>query len=274
MDKELPFDLGLALAGGAAKGLVHVALLSQLVYYGIQPKYITGASAGAIIAALYAYGYTPTDILAVLNGKTFQKLIKTRYRFINFKYLIGQRVGIYRIEPIYEYFKSIFGTTRIEDLTKFKLGITTTNLRIGKTVEHTTGELAEIVTKSMTFPFIFTSLDDESYDGGIRENCPVNLCRKMGADKVVAIDLKKPLNKEASRFTKSFVSLMIRLYETIWNDEVDSDISGADLILNPFVNLGFFEFNRYNEVKIILQKEGFIDSLLKTVDQWSSEATI
>ena len=264
-------DLGLALAGGAAKGLSHLVIYEKLIDEGIIVSHLTGASAGAIMASMLAYGLEVKEIVSILGGKEFQKLINGKWRYFNWKCLIGRSSGMFKIEPIYRFFKSIFKDAKIEDMKPMKLGITSTNLHTGETVNHIEGELAEIVTKSITFPLIFTSLDGESYDGGIRENIPVNLCRKLGAERIIAIDLKKTISTGSLNYQKRFTSLIKRIYELMWNGAIDDDIASSDLIINPIVNLGFFDFDRYDYVKRCIDKYLDVDEIFKMIYEWNEE---
>lgn len=56
---------GLALSGGGLRGVAHIGVLKALHEYGLKPSWISGASAGSIIAALYAYGYYPDEMESI-----------------------------------------------------------------------------------------------------------------------------------------------------------------------------------------------------------------
>ena len=58
-----PYHLGLALSGGGAKGFAHVGALKAMEELGIRPDLISGVSAGSLIGALYADGYSPDEML-------------------------------------------------------------------------------------------------------------------------------------------------------------------------------------------------------------------
>jgi len=60
-------SIGLALSGGGAKGMAHIGVIEALKDYGIKIDYIAGTSSGSIIAALYAAGYTPNEMLNLVN---------------------------------------------------------------------------------------------------------------------------------------------------------------------------------------------------------------
>ena len=59
--------IGLALSGGGAKGIAHIGVLEALKDNGITVDYISGTSSGSLVAGLYAAGYTPNEILRLVN---------------------------------------------------------------------------------------------------------------------------------------------------------------------------------------------------------------
>ena len=66
--------VGLVLSGGGATGLAHIGVLKALEEHGIPVDYITGTSAGALIGALYAAGYSPEEIELLASSESFQKM--------------------------------------------------------------------------------------------------------------------------------------------------------------------------------------------------------
>ena len=69
-----PYRVGLTLSGGGAKGFAHVGALKAMEELGIRPDIISGTSAGAVIAVLYADGYSPDEILDLFSGLSFNDL--------------------------------------------------------------------------------------------------------------------------------------------------------------------------------------------------------
>ena len=63
--------VGLVLSGGGAKGIAHIGVIKALEENNIPIDYITGTSMGAIVGALYAMGYTPDEMLALIKSKEF-----------------------------------------------------------------------------------------------------------------------------------------------------------------------------------------------------------
>jgi NTE family protein len=73
------FTYGLVLSGGGIRGLAHVGVIKALEEEGIYPSYIAGASAGAIVGAFYAAGYSGEEILAFFQKTSLFSLDKYAY---------------------------------------------------------------------------------------------------------------------------------------------------------------------------------------------------
>ena len=66
-------SVGLVLSGGGAKGITHIGIIQALEENGIPIDYVTGTSIGAIVGGLYAMGYTPQEMLDLINSKEFKQ---------------------------------------------------------------------------------------------------------------------------------------------------------------------------------------------------------
>ena len=63
--------VGLVLSGGGAKGAAHIGVIKALEENNIPIDYVAGTSIGAIIGSLYAMGYTPDEMLALILSEEF-----------------------------------------------------------------------------------------------------------------------------------------------------------------------------------------------------------
>lgn len=176
--------IGYALGGGAARGLSHIGVLKVLHQRGISPDMIAGTSIGAIIGALYAGGYDPEDIEKIVLGLDWKKLANLVDVTLPFSGLLqGKRVVVL--------LRSILGDMTFSQL-RFPFACVATDILSGEQVVIRDGDLVEAVRASISIPGIFTPVELSGrflVDGGLTNSVPVSICREMGADFVIGVNV-------------------------------------------------------------------------------------
>lgn len=205
--------------------MAHIGVIEALKDYGISIDYISGTSSGSLVASLYAAGYTPNEILRIINmnSKKILDYDKT-IGFKLFKTIFNRKISIrgfikgQKFENLLRYYLNKKNITSIKDVT-LPLAIPVVNVKNGEIVYYTNaninnlenicgtlsyygkyyddvpscnfdGNLSEIVRASCSFPGVFvpkTIGNNEYIDGGVRVNTPVKILKEMGADKVIAV---------------------------------------------------------------------------------------
>ena len=156
--------IGLALSGGGAKGFAHLGVMKGLLEQGFQPQIISGVSAGAVAAALYAAGYHPDKILEIFIASKFHRFMRISVSF----------TGILRMERVEKLYEMYLPAT-FEDL-KIPVVVSATDLQAGKTVFFDKGPLVKPLIATCCIPGMFEPMriDGRMYvDGGILNNLPV-----------------------------------------------------------------------------------------------------
>jgi len=181
----------LALGSGAAKGISHIGVLTVLDEIGIKPDIITGTSIGALIGALYAGGMKGKEIQELTLGidkKEIKKLFKVTLDGLGF--INGQFID--------EYINDILPVKNIQDL-KLPFSCCACNIIDGREIIFSKGSLSDAVRASISIPGILTPHKVEEYtlvDGGLVNPVPVSLCKKLGADFIIAVNvLNNPILK-------------------------------------------------------------------------------
>jgi NTE family protein len=174
--------IGLALSGGAAKGLAHIGVIKALEEAGIQVDYIAGSSMGALIGAAYASGI-PIDTLEKIavntDWKTSAKLFVPGFSTSGL--IDGKRVK--------EFLYTLYDDKKIENL-PIPYAATATDISTGKLFVINKGNLLEAVRASISIPVVFTPVkykDIFLVDGGLVDPVPIDVVREMGADFVIAV---------------------------------------------------------------------------------------
>lgn len=214
-----PYRLGLALSGGGAKGFAHVGVLKALEELGIRPDIISGTSAGAVIAVLYADGYSPDEILDLFSGLSFNDLAE----------ITLPRAGFFKIDRFKHFLQKSLRTECIEDLS-IPVVVTATDLDHGTCVVWRSGSIAERVTASCSIPIIFPPIliDGTHYvDGGVLRNLPVFPIRNE-CDTVIGINVSPLVNK---RYKQSIVDIATRSYSFMSKSNVVEDMKMCDLFI-------------------------------------------
>ncbi len=216
--------LGLALGGGAAKGLAHIGILKVLDEYGIKPDFISGTSIGALIGALYASGKTGIEIENIaleLNRKDIKKALKIT--------LSG--AGFISGEKISELLYPIIEVKNIDEL-KIPFACTACNIINGEEFIFTEGYISEAIGASISIPGIFSPVKHNKaalVDGGLVNPVPVDLVREMGADYVIAVNVltlpkikhKKisfPEHRDEKKIVETNISINKRIKRFVENE--------------------------------------------------------
>ncbi len=178
-----PFNtrIGLALGGGAAKGIAHIGALKAFEEERIRIHCISGTSVGALVASYYAFGRPAESILSI--GSTLNLS-----RILNFTL---ERGGLFSTNAIREMIHRDLGDCRIEDA-DIPLAICATDIETGEQLIFREGNLADAVCASMAVPGLFVPVEVNGrilVDGGLVENVPISPLAGMGAGIIVAVDL-------------------------------------------------------------------------------------
>ncbi len=178
-----PFNtrIGLALGGGAAKGIAHIGVLKAFEEEHIQIHCIAGTSVGALVASYHAFGRPAESILTIGSTLNLSKII-------NFTL---ERGGLFNTKAIRDMLHKDLGDVRIEDA-HIPLAICATDIETGEQLIFKKGNLADAVCASMAVPGLFVPVEVDGrilVDGGLVENVPISPLAKMGAGITVAVDL-------------------------------------------------------------------------------------
>lgn len=186
--------IGLALGSGAARGWAHIGVLRILEREGISPSIVCGTSIGALVGAAYAAGQVERmhDWVKTLDWQAVMSLIDLK---------MGG--GLIEGSKLVDFFSQQFKDEGIERLEK-KFACVATDLSDGNEVWLREGKVIDAVRASIALPGLFTPIFKEGrllVDGGLVNPIPVSLCRAMGAEIVIAVDLNWNLVGRRSRIS-------------------------------------------------------------------------
>ena len=210
--------VGLVLSGGGAKGMAHIGAIKVIEEAGIPIDYVVGTSMGSIIGGLYAIGYTPEQMDSMVRKQDWGYLLSDRIsrrqknmaeREVDEKYVISvpfsktaiQDVtgGLIKGQNIADLFSELtLGYHDSLDFNKLPIpyACVSENIANGKEYDFHSGVLSTAMRASMAIPGVFTPVRLDSMvliDGGVVNNYPVDVARRMGADVIIGVDVKSEL---------------------------------------------------------------------------------
>jgi len=174
--------IGLALGAGGARGWAHIGVIRALQEVGVEPEIVCGSSMGSLIGAAYA-------------GGTLDR-IESWAQTLGWRDVLGLmdftwRGGLIRGEKLFDFFRSRVEDRDIGDL-PLPYAAVATELHTGREVWLREGKALDAVRASIAIPGVFAPVLRGSQvlvDGGLVNPVPVSLCRALGADIVIAVDL-------------------------------------------------------------------------------------
>lgn len=230
-------NVGITLSGGGSKGIAHAGALQFLEENNFKPNRMSGSSAGAIIAAMYAYGKSPSEILDF-----FQSIY-----FFNWKHFTLKKPGIIDSVAFKKYFEKVFGETKIGDL-PIPIKITATNLVTGKLKVFGENTLVtDAVLASAAFPGMLTPyvLNEKMYsDGGILNHFPTDLLQS-DSDIIIGVYVS-PIHNVDAKNLNSIKSVTTRSFELLTARGNYQKFGLCDWVIEPkeLANFSTFETSK------------------------------
>lgn len=176
--------IGLALGGGGARGLAHLGVVKALHQLGVPIHCISGTSIGAIIGGVIAAG-VEDQADSWLNIPDWKKLPSL------FLELCLPWKGLIRGSKIERLLRDTIPIRRFSDL-KMPLAVVATDYNTGSEVVLRDGDVHTAIRASMSIPGVFYPVEVNGrvlVDGGLVNPVPVDVCRNLGADRVIAVDI-------------------------------------------------------------------------------------
>jgi len=233
--------IGLALGGGAAYGFAHIGVLKVLEKYGIKPDIISGTSVGSLIGGLYASGCSIKQIEDAAKDFNW-------FEIVNFTL---PKEGLLSIEKLDNFIYKHSKVKKIQDA-KIKFAVVTTNLLDEKEEIFFEGDMGPVIRASCSLPGIFapTIYNHRIYvDGGILNNVPTEILKKMGADFIIAVDLLANSRIDILKNNNIFNIVWSSWTLTIKQHTKVTQYKEADFVIKPdIVDVNPFDIIKRDEI--------------------------
>jgi len=235
-------EIGLALSGGAARGIAHIGVLQYLEERGVKPCCIAGTSAGSIVGALYCSGKSIDQLAKIASEMSWKDLVTVSL----------PRMGMIRSSLLIKMLKGYLGDITFKDL-ELPLIINAVDLLTGEETIFTDGLVAEAVAASCAIPGIFSPVRLKNrllVDGGVIDNIPAALLIERNIEFVIAVDVtaQKSIKKEPD----NIFEVLIQSYHILLHQRDIQAKKQADILIEP--ELGDFSFWETGKSKHLIRQ--------------------
>ncbi len=252
--------IGLVLGGGGARGVAHVGVLKVVERERIPVDFVVGTSMGAIVGALFASGYSASEIESILydidwqvalsdRGPRSQHSIRSKIDDVEFS--LGVEAGIgggglklpsgllqgQQLELLLRRYLAPVSDVRDFDRLPIPFRAVATDLALMRPHVFDSGDIPTAVRASMSVPGAFepVRIDDKVLvDGGIVDNVPADVARSMGADVLIVVDVRTSL-RSASELD-SIGAVLNQVISGMMLAETDRELAGigeSDVLIHP-----------------------------------------
>lgn len=263
--------LGLALSGGAARGMAHVGVLRALLENNIRIDCIAGTSAGSIVGGAFASGMSVHELAEFGRAMRWRDIGRVTM----------SRLGVQSNERLEQYLRARMPVTKFEEL-RMPFAAVATDLKTGTAVVmRDQGDVPFAIRASCAIPGWYVPVTDEEgrqlVDGGLVAVVPAAVTRSLGADIVVAVDV----NREGAKFlgpTSSVVGVLLQSMLVVQKTASSYQLQMSDLVISPKVgHIRWDEMGRAEELMEIGYEAGvesiprvreLIDLAVKSQPKW------
>lgn len=238
-------SVGVALSGGSIYGFVHAGVLRALHELGVEVAAVAGTSAGAIVAALYAFGaYDPS----IPPDPRVWRIIDARWWGWPFANVIRSRPsGLLRLTPLMRFVREEVGDVPLRS-SPLPLAVVATDLASGEPAVFSSVEeparglgggetpVDVAVAASCAVPLVFEPVRWQGrvlVDGGLSDNLPVRWVRRLGADRVLAVDFGGVPATLASEGRAAMRDVLQATVYHVTHRRQTDPLDHADLVLRP-----------------------------------------
>jgi NTE family protein len=186
-------DIALALGGGGSRGFAHIGVLRRLEAEGFRIRAVAGTSAGGIIAAVYAAGYSPDEMESL-----FSKIDQSKLFALSF----SEGPGLLSLSNASKLLGEFLGDRTFDDL-KLPCALVAVDVKSAQEVILNKGRVVDAILATIAIPGVFPPKilgEHELVDGGVLNPVPVSVARSLAPRMPVAAVVLSPAMEKPGRF--------------------------------------------------------------------------
>jgi len=252
--------IGLALSGGGARGAAHIGVLKVLETLRVPVHCVAGTSMGSVVGGAYAAGVTPAEMEQIIiktdwsdvfidrppraeiairrKADDYKNLFAPEFGFRNWSILLPK--GVVAGVTIESFLRDLSSpATGIGEFEKLPIPFraVAADIETGQQVELTRGSLMQAMRASMAIPGAVSPVEIDGrmlVDGGIANNLPIDVVRKMCADVVIAVNISTPaLGREEITSALSIIGQLINFLGKETVDKQIASLTERDVLIAP-----------------------------------------
>lgn len=214
--------IGIAFGGGGARGFSHLGAIKAFEEFGIKFDYVAGTSAGSLVGAFYAAGYSfqeMYDVVKTMRGKDIRKNV--------LPFTPSKLDGLINIV------KGRLGDINVQDLPK-PFSAVAVDLKSTKEVCISKGNLAKALAGSCAVPGVFQPVEFENMllaDGGLQNTIPADIPRYFGCDYVVSVDVNK--SRTYGTDSNKFIDVIMCSIRILMKSNAVRGYVNSDVVIAP-----------------------------------------
>ena len=238
--KHKKSKFGIALGGGAARGMAHIGVFKVMEREGIRFDLVAGNSAGSMVGALYAAGMSWRDMYDFASQIRPLDILRKRTRLC---------IHSGQIEAI---MKRAIGDMTFDDLA-LPFTVIAVDVRTGELVRIREGSVAKAVRASCSVPGVFTPTPWENMmliDGGTLNSVPADIAREMGADRVIGVNLNQ--DRRSGTRSNNRMQILLAAINMMMSVNAERGIRASDVMISP--DLSEYKYHRLDNLSDLVER--------------------
>lgn len=291
--RERP-TVALVLSGGGAKGAAHISVIRYLERAGIPIDLILGTSIGGLVGGLYACGYDAESLEAIIRSLDWDNLLyDSHHRKYNSlaqkdydrQYVLSIPYGTYRwdfhrpetsrrmllrdgivlgrnIEDLFASLLVGYGDETDFLSLPIPFACVASDMISAKPKIWHSGSLVQALRSTMSIPGLFTPVKCNNMvlmDGGMRNNYPAEIAKKMGADIIIGVDISSP-SLDASQM-RSMLDIVIQTNDVLGRESYNAGLAVTDIYIQPDLSdFSLLSFDKQSIDSILLRGQRAVEA--------------
>jgi NTE family protein len=253
--------IALVLGSGGNRGFAHIGVIKALEANNIPVDIVVGTSAGSVVGALYAGGYTGKEIEQIALNLEQEHLDDIDI----------SRRGYIRGDRLQDFIDRKLNNRSIEQLDKPFIAIST-QLHTGNSMAFNRGNTGKAVRASSSIPGVYypVQIGDEEYvDGDLKKPVAVGVAVKMGADIVIAVDISQ--QPKENPMPEDIIDILKQSLRIMRQSILEHELKPAQIVIRPDIGGKLPEMDEAGKLSIIKTGEDAADEAIPRIREWEQK---